>query len=94
LHPCVSSKAAVTEKTIGNIIIAVAVLDIHMDKKADANIKPHNILKGLPTIFLKRVSLPNPFSSANAIKKTPINKNYIINMCLKYFIKTPNMGKE
>jgi hypothetical protein len=48
LHPCVSSKAAVTEKTIGNIIIAVAVLDIHMDKKAEANIKPHNILKGLP----------------------------------------------
>jgi hypothetical protein len=42
--PCVSSKAAVTEKTIGNIIIAV-VLDIHMDKKAEANIKPHNILK-------------------------------------------------
>jgi hypothetical protein len=29
-----SSKAAVTEKTIGNIIIAVAVLDIHMDKKS------------------------------------------------------------
>jgi hypothetical protein len=46
LRPMRFFKAAVTEKTIGNIIIAVAVLDIHMD--ADANIKPHNILKGQP----------------------------------------------
>jgi hypothetical protein len=39
-----SSKAAVTE----NNRYHHSVLDIHMDKKADANIKPHNILKGLP----------------------------------------------
>jgi hypothetical protein len=56
-------QSCVTEKTIGNIIIAVAVLDIHMDKKADA-IKPHNILKDYhldETIFLKRVACANPF---------------------------------
>ena len=42
----------ITDMTIGIIIIVVAVLDIHIDKKAVANMKPVRILPGLTPVIM------------------------------------------
>ena len=40
------------DRPIGSIITAVAVLDIHMDKKAEAPMKPSMIRDGPPPMVL------------------------------------------
>lgn len=75
---CRSPKWLATEMPIGSIIIAVAVLDIHMDKKPVAIIKPKMTFFSLvPTtlIILKAIRLCNPDRSmAKPTTKPPINK--------------------
>jgi hypothetical protein len=64
---------------IGSIIKAVAVFDIHIDKKAVAAIKPTTIEFGLPPkrlIILKAILLCRSHSSiARASKKPPRKRN-------------------
>ncbi len=74
--PTTSVKAVITEKAIGSIIMAVAVFDIHMDKKAAANIKPNKIMIGLlpvrDRIFRAMRLCRFHFSSARAMMNPPI----------------------
>jgi hypothetical protein len=89
------------ESAMGTIIMAVAVFDIHIDKKEVASIKPNNIRPGLipNKIRILRAILRCKFqrSMANAIKKPPINKKM---RWLKYMAETvfpsttPNSGKR
>ena len=70
-----------TEMAIGSIMTVVAVLDIHMLKKAVARLKPSIIPVGLVPVILIRLSAIRRcsfrFSMANAIMKPPINKKII-----------------
>ena len=69
------------DRAMGNIIIVVAVLEIHMDKKAVASIKPKTNRLGLVpvrTTMCKAIrSCKFHFCIAMAIKNPPANKNIV-----------------
>jgi hypothetical protein len=64
---------------IGNIIMVVAVLEIHMDKKKLATINPARMLAGLTPVILKIfkaiLRCRFHFSIASATRNPPKNKN-------------------
>ena len=71
-------------RPMGTIITAVAVFEIHMDKKADAVMKPSIIVDGLPPIrriIQSAILLCNRhFSMAIAIIKPPIKRKIVLLM--------------
>lgn len=42
------SSSRITDKPMGSIMVAVAVFEIHIDRKAEASMKPSTILSGPP----------------------------------------------
>jgi hypothetical protein len=64
--------------TIGIIIMAVAVFDIHMERKAVENMNPNKILAGLTPVnisILRAILLCRfHFCMARATIKPPINR--------------------
>ena len=89
------------ERAMGIIIMVVAVFDIHMERKAVANMNPISILPGLmpkniKTLIAMRLCKFHR-SMARAIKKPPKNRKI---KWLKYIAEmvfpstTPNNGKS
>jgi len=70
------------DKPMGSIIIVVAVLDIHAERKAEAAMNPKMIMEGPPPIVLmvKRASRlwRFHFSMVKAIIKPPMNRKIVL----------------
>ena len=89
------------ERAMGTIIMVVAVLDIHMDRKAVADMNPISILPGLMpkniNTFIAIRLCKFQRSMASAIKKPPKNRKI---RWLKYMDEmvfpstTPNNGNS
>ena len=73
-----SSSLLIMESNMGTIIMAVAVLEIHIERKAVANIKPSKMRAGLVPVIMrirKAIRLCKfHFCMASATRKPPIKR--------------------
>ena len=81
--PKLSSSFIIIERAIGTIIIAVAVFDIHIERKEVANIKPSKILPGL---------IPNNKTQLNLFEKEN-PKHQILMKTLDFITKKEGPNK-
>ena len=91
----------ITASAIGSIITAVAVFEIHIDRKAPENINPNKIEFAVPPnieIIFRAIRLCNPqFSMAIASINPPINRKiteFIYDPEISEPDKTPSSGKK